>query len=462
MIGRSAIVERVTEWGLREDVVEKDYVLGWTLWGIGTDSVLSNAWVFKGGTCLKKCYVETYRFSEDLDFTVLLGGPRDESTVRDALGRVLARVQETSGIDFSIREPVVVSRPGGTSLEGRIYFRGPRAAPNPASIKIDLSIAEVVVRPPVLRVISHPYPDVLPGPSVVRAYSFEEVFAEKLRAMGERGRPRDLYDIVNLYWRPDLRNHSELIRSTLLEKCRTKGVAVPTLDSVRAAQTTAELQAEWENMLGHQLPALPPFEQFWGELPDLFGWLDGTFEPETPPAMAIDAGEEAGWSPPPTVSTWRAGVPLETVRFAAANRLCLELGYQGRIRQIEPYSLRRSRAGYLLLHAIKSDSREHRSYRVDQIESVRVTTRPFRPVYSIEFAAMGPMSALPTARGTRRGVGVTRRAIRARQTPGYVLECHVCNRRFRRTTRSLALNRHNDQYGDPCYGRRGAIVDTDW
>ena len=27
----------VTEWGLRDDVVEKDYVIGWVLWGIGSD-----------------------------------------------------------------------------------------------------------------------------------------------------------------------------------------------------------------------------------------------------------------------------------------------------------------------------------------------------------------------------------------------------------------------------------------
>ncbi len=37
MITRADIVERVTEWGLTEEVVEKDYVLGWLLWGIGTD-----------------------------------------------------------------------------------------------------------------------------------------------------------------------------------------------------------------------------------------------------------------------------------------------------------------------------------------------------------------------------------------------------------------------------------------
>lgn len=75
MIRRVDIDDRVREWGLRDDVVEKDYVLGWVLWGVGTEPVLSERWIFKGGTCLKKCYIETYRFSEDLDFSVLDGGP---------------------------------------------------------------------------------------------------------------------------------------------------------------------------------------------------------------------------------------------------------------------------------------------------------------------------------------------------------------------------------------------------
>ena len=75
MITQADIVERVTEWQLTEEVIEKDYVLGWLLWGLGNDPILGDKWVFKGGTCLKKCYIETHRFSEDLDFTVLPGGP---------------------------------------------------------------------------------------------------------------------------------------------------------------------------------------------------------------------------------------------------------------------------------------------------------------------------------------------------------------------------------------------------
>jgi hypothetical protein len=33
MISRGALQARAREWGLTEEVVEKDYVLGWLLWG---------------------------------------------------------------------------------------------------------------------------------------------------------------------------------------------------------------------------------------------------------------------------------------------------------------------------------------------------------------------------------------------------------------------------------------------
>lgn len=71
MISKAAILERASEWQLTPGVVEKDYVLGWLLAGIALGSDLGTTWVFKGGTCLKKCVLETYRFSEDLDFTLL-------------------------------------------------------------------------------------------------------------------------------------------------------------------------------------------------------------------------------------------------------------------------------------------------------------------------------------------------------------------------------------------------------
>ncbi|HZJ51733.1 MAG TPA: nucleotidyl transferase AbiEii/AbiGii toxin family protein [Actinomycetota bacterium] len=135
-----------------------------------------------------------------------------------------------------------------------------------------------VLRPPVLRGIAHPYPDSLAPARQVRCYSFEEVFAEKLRAMGQRGRPRDLYDIINLFRRHDPALHPSAIREVLVDKCQVKNVPVPTFVSLREATTVGELESEWKNMLGHQLPVLPPFQQFWDELTFMFEWLEGRRE----------------------------------------------------------------------------------------------------------------------------------------------------------------------------------------
>lgn len=146
MISRAAIDQRVREWGLRHEVVEKDYVLGWLLWGIGRDPVLGDNWVFKGGTCLKKCYIETYRFSEDLDFTVVPDGPIEPSDVEPRLADVLREVSDESGIDFSGRLPVLRPRGKSGSVEGRVYYRGPLAAPSVASVKLDLSANELLSR----------------------------------------------------------------------------------------------------------------------------------------------------------------------------------------------------------------------------------------------------------------------------------------------------------------------------
>lgn len=195
MIGRPDTIERVAEWQLTEQVVEKDYI-------------------------------ETYRFSEDLDFTVLPGGPYRPEQIEPLLGRVLARVHDASGIDFSPRPPLLRLRPDEMSAEGRVYYIGPRLTPVAARVKLDISANETVIRPPVLREIAHPYPDG-PLPGRVRCYSFEELFAEKIRAMAQRARPLDLYDIINLFRRNDLRLYPEVISQALAEKCATKNIAVP-------------------------------------------------------------------------------------------------------------------------------------------------------------------------------------------------------------------------------------------
>jgi predicted nucleotidyltransferase component of viral defense system len=405
VIPRAALQERAQEWGLTEEVVEKDYVLGWLLWGIGSQSALRDHWIFKGGTCLKKCFVETYRFSEDLDFTVLDDGPLAPEDLLPVLTEMLDRVEQETGIALSSRQPVIRLRPDGRSAEGRIYYRGPRETPGEARVKLDLTYDETIVETTVRREIAHAYDEALPGDGAVQCYAFAEVFAEKLRALGQRTRPRDLYDVVNLYRRADLRENRDLVLAVLKRKCAYKDVPVPTLAAVTATEKAADLRADWGSMLTHQLPVLPPVDEFIEALEDVFAWLGGEEAVHLEPVPTGREQIEETWVAPPTITRWPGGAPLEQIRFAGANHLLVELDYQGSTRPIEPYALRRSNAGNLLVYAIKAQTGEVRAYRVDRIEGARITNTAFTPRYAIELSVALPVSTGPrpaTRRPTER------------------------------------------------------------
>ena len=225
MISALDIRERAGEWGLSPDVVEKDYVLGWLLAAIGADPVLGRTFVFKGGTCLKKCYFETYRFSEDLDFTLVEGAPSDPESLATAFRRVAERLRTVAGLELPpelFRFEVYQNPRGRPSIEGRVSYRGPlpRSGSIPR-IKLDLTADEVLVRPSVLRPVWHPYPDASAmGRATVRSYSYDELFGEKLRALVERTRPRDLYDVVNMCWYEPERPQSTAVVDTYQAKCQ--------------------------------------------------------------------------------------------------------------------------------------------------------------------------------------------------------------------------------------------------
>lgn len=126
-------------------------------------------------------------------------------------------------------------------------------------------------------------------------------------------------------------------------------------------------------MLRHQLPALPPVESFWDVLPEFFSWMESGVAPEIPASFAAAPGE--------TILRERtARLPvrpalqshLEVIRFAATDRLCVDLDYQGSTRRIEPYSLRRTKDENIILHAWNTGSDAPRSYRIDRIQGARI------------------------------------------------------------------------------------------
>lgn len=468
MISRISLNERVQEWGLREDVVEKDYVLGWVLWGIGSEPALRERWVFKGGTCLKKCYLETYRFSEDLDFTVLASGLIAPDEVLSVLRAVLDRVYDASGIDLAVEAPKLRLRPGRRAAEGRMYYIGPRGTPGPASVKLDLDGEERLCREAEWRQIAHAYDDGLPEPATVLCYSFAEVFAEKLRAMRERGRPRDLYDIISLFRRFDVRPDAEDLRALLVEKCEHKGVPVPTSAHLRDSPTRGELESEWKNMLGHQLPQLPPWSVFWNELEDLFGWLEGAAAPRVLASLPAVGGARTSWTPSSTMRTW-GGSPVELLRYAAHSRLVVEFDYtdeRGRFsrRRVEPYTLYQTTEGNIVLGVFDLRRSDRRSFRIDRIRNAHVTEESFAPRFATEVGAGGiGVEARGAVRTPLVPAGPTRKKPRVGVPPGqirHVIQCPVCQKRFYRDRYDTRLREHKTPGGWQCSGRTGVYLGT--
>ena len=467
MIRKQDILERAREWQLRPEVVEKDYVLGWLLAAIAQHAETSQTWVLKGGTCVKKCFFETYRFSEDLDFSILPDGLYSEDPLRDVLREVADITSELSGIRFDMDGIGIrarVDKLRRTTFEGKIGYRGPLEFPGWPRVLFDLTQHEPVIDEPVLRRIQHPYPDALPADVLVQTYSIEELIAEKTRALYERSRPRDLYDVVFILENESRGINLEHARDVFVEKCAATKLEVPSAHGIVAVVEDAEeVAAEWANMLAHQLPQLPPMQGMLVRLADAILWVDPMpvaviGGPPPIPARATETIVAPG-----SAVLWRTEIPLESVRFAGSNRLLIQFVYGGKIRTLEPYSLRRSNRDNLLLYGWELESMQIKAFDVAKITQLSTTNRTFSPRYLVECSASGavdtsiPTSAPRVHRAIRRNPG------RARPSgPIYVFVCPACQREFRHQRNDPLLRRHKvDPSGSYCPGRRGYLNRTE-
>ena len=240
-----------SELGVSVSTVEKDYAISWMLYGIWK----SRFWrvlAFKGGTCLKKAYFLDYRFSEDLDYTLLL----EEPDIEDIQAKISEAVETASEgpvqfLDFELRPRYGVKLFQGELLgfEVRILFRLLSRTGNLPKIKMDITLEkyENILLPLQERQILHGYSD-SPRFSVVsiRAYSLEEILAEKIRSLFQRTRPRDLYDVWFLKNVADLGSAAQI----LCPKFEAKEVE-PDVNALQGRKPYYE--RAWKSSLGHQL-----------------------------------------------------------------------------------------------------------------------------------------------------------------------------------------------------------------
>ncbi|HRH03311.1 MAG TPA: nucleotidyl transferase AbiEii/AbiGii toxin family protein, partial [Bacteroidia bacterium] len=205
MIKPGEIQQKAREAGVRDQQIEKDYVLSWILQSVAQHEQLSKTIIFKGGTVLKKIYFDDYRFSEDLDFTLL---NNDASPLRQTQGgagsaqatneQIFAWFKETFEYvleEANIRLEILDNNEhedGGINFY--ISYIGPLGGQgNNKKVKVDISRSEKLEFKPVMQTVILSYSDLTEHQ--ILCYPLEEVLVEKMRTVMQRMQARDFYDI---------------------------------------------------------------------------------------------------------------------------------------------------------------------------------------------------------------------------------------------------------------------------
>lgn len=254
--------------GIAPTVVDHDYILGCFLHFLALQPEVRSSWLFKGGTSLQKCHFGNYRFSEDLDFTVL------EAITAEGLLAVTDRAKAAMQDSIGIRTDEVVTHIdvidddyGYESFEARIYCRGPWDYGGSArSLKIHLVRDELVVFPAQDKRLIHSYSDSGNLPEVtVRAYALEEIFVEKLRAFSGQRKHAIARDVFDLYF---LLTHGVDVGKAIAafdDKCKIKRIDVSTIRVDVAEARREDYRLNWTTTLEYLLPdqLKIPFEKAW-------------------------------------------------------------------------------------------------------------------------------------------------------------------------------------------------------
>ncbi|MDZ4186405.1 MAG: nucleotidyl transferase AbiEii/AbiGii toxin family protein [Desulfuromonadales bacterium] len=248
--------------GLRFDQAEKDYIILWLLSGLAHSGVTEHGWIFKGGTCLRHCYYEGYRFSEDIDFSCRPDNGELESSLR-LLDAVVALVLRESGIRLSVGKPLTA--PGDFQIEIPVeYTRGGARRQGLPQVKVHLTFDEPVLDEPIVRSVAPAYSDL--STFKITTYSKREIIAEKLRSLLQQQkkwpRPRDLYDLWYILCKSEERFLWKELRPLFDEKCRVRGV-LPDIDSLTSDTLREWNENAWLNRLGPMLQDVPDFDRVW-------------------------------------------------------------------------------------------------------------------------------------------------------------------------------------------------------
>lgn len=117
---------------------------------------------------------------------------------------------------------------------------------------MDITLDEPVILPPQRRsVVTSLFGDLHPH---VLCYTLEEILAEKMRSILQRGKARDYYDVWRLLEEKADSFDRQTARRVLSEKCRHKGFPAPSVEAFLQPALLQAAAAYWSQELIGQVP----------------------------------------------------------------------------------------------------------------------------------------------------------------------------------------------------------------
>ena len=253
MIKPGEIQQKANAVGVRDQQIEKDYILSWILFGIAKHEQLSKGIVFKGGTVLKKVYFEDYRFSEDLDFTVLNAEISNEQ-IFSWFNEVFEFIKDEANIPLDIIDNNE-HEDGGINFY--ISYIGPLGGQgNNKRVKVDISRSEQLVFEPVMNDVTIGYTDL--EEHQLLCYPLEEVLVEKMRSVMQRMQARDFYDIWYLLEEHEM--DADFYISEFEAKCKSKDLQHTDFPK-KLDERLPQYKGRWKSSMSEQIKDLPDFDQ---------------------------------------------------------------------------------------------------------------------------------------------------------------------------------------------------------
>jgi predicted nucleotidyltransferase component of viral defense system len=253
MIKPGEIQQKARAVGVRDQQIEKDYILSWVLKGIAQHEQLSKVIVFKGGTVLKKIYFKDYRFSEDLDFT-LINNEISNEQIFEWFKETFEYIKEEANIPLEI---INNNEHEDGGINFYISYIGPLGGQgNNKRVKIDITRSEQLVFEPVMKDVFIGYSDM--EEHQLLCYPLEEILVEKMRSVMQRMQARDFYDLWYLLEQHEM--DVDFYKSKFESKCKSKEIN-PADFPKKLAERLPQYKGRWQSSMSEQIKELPDFDQ---------------------------------------------------------------------------------------------------------------------------------------------------------------------------------------------------------